>query len=81
MSLGVPVISTSIGAEGIPVTDRKNILIADTPAAFADAVSFCIRYPEECRRIGERAADFVRQNYNEEVIAGRLMEFLIKLKS
>ena len=80
MSLGVPVISTSIGAEGIPVTDRKNILIADTPAAFADAVSFCIRYPEECRRIGERAADFVRQNYNEEVIAGRLMEFLTECK-
>lgn len=80
MSLGVTIISTSIGAEGIPATHKENILIADTPQAFADAVSFCIRYPEECRRIGERAADFVRQNYNEEVIAGRLMEFLTECK-
>ena len=55
---------------------QENILIADTPQAFAGAVSFCIMYPEECRRIGERAADFVRQNYNEEVIAGKLVGFL-----
>jgi glycosyltransferase involved in cell wall biosynthesis len=80
MSLGVTIISTSIGAEGIPATHKENILIADTPQAFADAVSFCIKFPEECRRIGERAADFVRQNYNEEVIAGRLMEFLTECK-
>ena len=45
MSLGVTVISTSIGAEGIPATNGKNILIADTAPAFAGAVSFCIMYP------------------------------------
>ncbi len=36
---GLPVVSTTIGAEGIDYTDGENILIADTPQAFAAAVS------------------------------------------
>ena len=35
---GLPVISTSIGAEGIGYRDGENILIADEPEAFARAV-------------------------------------------
>ena len=31
----IPVVSTSIGAEGLAVRDEQEILIADTPAAFA----------------------------------------------
>ena len=33
-----PVVSTRLGAEGLPYTDGKDILIADSGAAFADAV-------------------------------------------
>ena len=39
-----PVISTSVGAFGLQVTDQKNILLADTPGEFAAA---CIRLLEE----------------------------------
>jgi glycosyltransferase involved in cell wall biosynthesis len=35
----LPVVSTSIGAEGLPVRDGEHLLLADTAAAFADAVS------------------------------------------
>ncbi len=38
MALGTPVISTSKGAEGLDVTHEENILIADTPGDFAQAV-------------------------------------------
>lgn len=34
---GLPIVSTAIGAEGIPVQQEKNILLADTPDAFAAA--------------------------------------------
>jgi polysaccharide biosynthesis protein PslH len=36
---GLPVVSTSIGAEGLPARDGEHLLLADTAAAFADAVS------------------------------------------
>jgi glycosyltransferase involved in cell wall biosynthesis len=37
-SWGLPIVSTSIGAEGIDIRDGENILIADTPTAFSAAV-------------------------------------------
>lgn len=38
MAYGRPVVSTTIGAEGLDVTDGHDILIADTPEAFAAAI-------------------------------------------
>ena len=38
MSFGVPVVSTSIGAEGMHLTHEKNILLADQPLEFAQQV-------------------------------------------
>ena len=35
---GIPIISTRLGAEGLPVFDRRDILIADSPKAFAQAI-------------------------------------------
>jgi glycosyltransferase involved in cell wall biosynthesis len=45
-SYGVPVISTTIGAEGLKVTPGSDILIADDPEAFAD---------ECCRMIADES--------------------------
>jgi glycosyltransferase involved in cell wall biosynthesis len=40
MAAGVPVVSTSVGAEGLRYTDGEDIVLADDPAGFADA---CVR--------------------------------------
>jgi glycosyltransferase involved in cell wall biosynthesis len=40
MAAGVPVVSTSVGAEGLHYTDGEDIVLADDPAGFADA---CVR--------------------------------------
>ena len=37
-SLGVPFVSTSVGAEGIPVIDKEHCLIADTPELFVEDI-------------------------------------------
>lgn len=38
MAAGTPVVSTTLGAEGLAVTHGKDILIADTPESMSDAV-------------------------------------------
>ncbi len=38
MACGAPIVSTALGVEGIGVSDGREMLIADTPAAFATAV-------------------------------------------
>jgi glycosyltransferase involved in cell wall biosynthesis len=43
LARGIPVVSTTIGAEGIDVTPGEHLLIADEPAAFAEAVVRLLR--------------------------------------
>jgi glycosyltransferase involved in cell wall biosynthesis len=42
---GLPIVSTTIGAEGIASTDGQDILIADDPAHFAEQVVCLLRDP------------------------------------
>src|SRR4029077_11584916 len=38
LALGTPVVSTSVGSEGLDLRSGEHLLLADTPQAFADAV-------------------------------------------
>lgn len=50
---GRAVVSTRIGAEGLPVTHGENILLADDPAAFAEAVSSLLESPDLRQKLGQ----------------------------
>jgi glycosyltransferase involved in cell wall biosynthesis len=58
-----PVISTGIGAEGLPLRDGVDLLIGDTPDEFADAVIRVLSDPVVARRLGRSGAELVRNNY------------------
>lgn len=49
---GLPVVSTNIGAEGLPVSDGETALLADGPDAFASAVTRLLTCTELRRQIG-----------------------------
>jgi glycosyltransferase involved in cell wall biosynthesis len=61
---GLPVVSTTIGAEGIETRPGENILIADTPADFAQAVVRLLRDREEGQRIAQAGRRWAEQRYN-----------------
>jgi len=61
---GLPVVSTTIGAEGIETRPGENILIADTPAEFAQAVVRLLRDREEGQRIGQAGRRWAEQHYD-----------------
>lgn len=79
MAYGRPVVSTSIGAEGIDVTHGKNILIADTPEELADAVALILNRPEEGRRIAEEGRRLVEERYAWKSIADILYNRYVRL--
>jgi sugar transferase (PEP-CTERM/EpsH1 system associated) len=64
MAMGKAVLSTTLGAEGLPVCDKDNIVIADEPAAFAQALTSLLRDAAARRRLGDRAHRFVAENYS-----------------
>lgn len=79
LAMGKTIISTTIGAEGIPVENELNILIADSPQQFIDRVKQCIENPSLCNNIGRQGRVFIEENYSNSAIANRLLIFYKKL--
>lgn len=63
-SRGIPIVSTTIGCEGIEVRDGENILIADEPHAFADAVTRIIQNPVLGRQLADNGRRWVEERYH-----------------
>src|SRR5256885_15425385 len=52
MAMGKAVVSTPIGAEGLPVHHNENILLAESPEEFARCILRLLREPAERERLG-----------------------------
>jgi sugar transferase (PEP-CTERM/EpsH1 system associated) len=69
MAMGKAVVSTTVGAEGLPVTPDENIVIADEPSRFAGAVVRLIRDTGTRSGIEERARRLVVDGYDWRAVA------------
>jgi len=74
MAMGCAVVSTSVGAEGLPIQDGTHLLIADSPHDFAGACVRLLRDPELARRLGAHAADHVQTYYGWDAAAFRFAD-------
>jgi glycosyltransferase involved in cell wall biosynthesis len=73
MALGRPVVSTTIGCEGLDVVDGEHLLIADTPKLFSEQTVRLIQDTKLCQRITTEARELVVTHYDWDGIAKRLM--------
>ncbi len=80
-AMGKPVVSSSVGAEGLEFIHGKEIVIADTPGAFAQAVADLLANAEKRRRIGEAARRRVQQNYSLDAMRRTLEQGMTELRS
>jgi glycosyltransferase involved in cell wall biosynthesis len=79
LASGRAVVSTSLGCEGLEVTAGHDILVADEPAAFAEAVLRCARDPELRARLGAAGRTLVERRYRWEAIGADLADFYQEL--
>jgi polysaccharide biosynthesis protein PslH len=77
MGMARAVVSTTVGAEGLPVTDGRDIVIADTSRDFADGVVTLIRDPARRVQLEQAARDLVVTRYDWSAVAGQLEEALV----
>jgi glycosyltransferase involved in cell wall biosynthesis len=64
LAMGKAVVSTSIGAEGLPLVDGQHFVRADDPGAFARAVVSLLRAPERRRALGEAGRRLVEERHS-----------------
>jgi sugar transferase (PEP-CTERM/EpsH1 system associated) len=69
MAAGTPVVSTTIGAEGLDVKDGENILLADDPAGFAEACVSLLGNEERARQQAAAARELVSSRYSWDAVA------------
>lgn len=75
MAMGKAVISTPIGAEGIHVESGKNIMLADDPQAFFEAVKQCVENEAFCKKLGENAKILIRSDHDNQKLLSKLEAF------
>ena len=68
-AMGKAVVSTTIGAEGLPLVPGEHLLIADDPGGFAHAVVSLLERPALASELGDRALGLVIARYSAETVA------------
>ncbi len=67
-SWGLPIVSTTIGAEGIEIEPGKDILIADAAPDFAQAVIQLLKDASLAERLGQAGRQSVLEKYNWQTV-------------
>jgi GT2 family glycosyltransferase/glycosyltransferase involved in cell wall biosynthesis len=80
MSFGVPVVSTTIGAEGMHLTHGENILVADTPRQFAQCIVQLHREPALWERLSINSLKNIQEHFSFATAKRDLKALLSELK-
>jgi glycosyltransferase involved in cell wall biosynthesis len=81
MAYGLPVVTTTIGAEGIGLKNEINALISDEPEEFADSVIRLYSNEELWNGISLNAIEHIESNYSKDVVSRKIAELFASLKS
>jgi glycosyltransferase involved in cell wall biosynthesis len=73
---GRPIVSTSLGAEGIELENETHILLRDDSQSFAQACLDLLRNKDYCRKIGEAAKHQVDAYYDRNVVVDMMKRHL-----
>lgn len=79
LALGRIILTTSVGAEGIPVKHREHAFICDTAAEFIEAIEFLQLHPEAIEQVSKNARTFARVNYSLEEVTRPVIDLYNEL--
>jgi glycosyltransferase involved in cell wall biosynthesis len=81
MSAGKAVVSTTIGAEGLPVENGRHVLLADTPETFAATVVDLVRDAAARHELERNARALVTERYDWSAAATHLERALLQTRT
>jgi glycosyltransferase involved in cell wall biosynthesis len=76
----IPIVSTTLGAEGIPVVDGKDIILADEPEQFAAGIIKIINDKEFGAQLAKNCWDLIQKQYSVEFLAREAQDIFDYLK-
>lgn len=79
MAAGLPVVTTSVGAEGMELVHGRTALIADSPEAFAGATVRLCTDQDLHARLSRNSLEHARARWDPSKVAPRLLETIARL--
>jgi glycosyltransferase involved in cell wall biosynthesis len=76
---GIPIVSTTLGAEGLPVTDGRDIWLADEPEPFADGIIRLIEDRIFAGKLADNCRTLIRERCSIESLEAQAMDILRRL--
>jgi glycosyltransferase involved in cell wall biosynthesis len=74
MAMRCPVVSTTVGAEGLPVQHDRHLLLADSAQSFSDTVVSILADPARKQTIAATGYEFVVANYSWKRVGAQLYD-------
>ncbi len=68
MATGIPIVSSTIGAEGLPVAHGENIFLADSPEDFAQQICQLFANPRLGKSVGHNGRTLVQRQFGWESV-------------
>jgi glycosyltransferase involved in cell wall biosynthesis len=81
MAYGLPVVTTTIGAEGIGLIDGENALISDDPKEFAEATIRLYEDEKLWHKLSKKSMEHIDANYSRRAFAGRIERIFNEIKA
>lgn len=81
MAYGKAIVSTSVGAEGIQAVKGKDLIIADQPEEFSQAVIRLLKNEEERKQLECNARAFAENNFDNKKVVEKLVQFYSELNA
>lgn len=75
LAYGKAIVTTSIGAEGVPYTNQQNLIVADNPEAFAEAILSLLKEPAKKQELQKQARLLAEKHFDYKSLAAGLLEF------
>jgi len=81
LARGIPVVTTSIGAQGFGIVSGEHAMIADDAASFAEAVSELLSDPSYAKKMGETGQALVAGICSPEAAGGKLLKMIDEISA
>ena len=81
LALGKAIVTTTIGLEGIPAVNQKDVLVADNAEQFINCLRDLLNHPNRIKELGANARTLAETHFDNPVIGKRLLDFYSELIS
>jgi GT2 family glycosyltransferase/glycosyltransferase involved in cell wall biosynthesis/Flp pilus assembly protein TadD len=77
MAYGLPVVTTTVGAEGFGLTSGENAFIADSPRDFAECIVKLCSDDQLWRRMAAKGKEFIMEHYSPQKVRQQLSDMFV----